>query len=194
MGKRRLGELVDIQVGHAFRTGLEPDPRAPTGVIQMKDLGDDEVVALPTLDRISLDAPESRRVLRGDVVLRSRGDRTTGAIVADDPGTAIVAAPLLRLRVRDESLLPEYLCWAVNQPAAQVHLSRRIEGSDVKMLRAEVVEGLQVDVPSLDRQRRIVELARLSRREQQLCTLVHSERGRLLADVMTRYAEESEAQ
>ena len=193
MGKLSLGELVDIQVGYAFRAGLEPDRNAPTGVVQMKDLVGDGLVDLSSLDRVWLDAPAARRLVEKDVVLRSRGDRTTAVILAADPGVAILAAPLLRLRVRDDRLLPEFLHWAVNQSGAQAHLTRRNEGSSVKMLRREAVEELQIDLPPLERQSTIVELARLAQRDLQLCTRIHSARGRLLADVMTRYAEESEA-
>ena len=54
MGLISLNKLVDIQMGHSFRAGLEPDPASAVGVIQMKDLGNDHLVDLTSLVRPAL--------------------------------------------------------------------------------------------------------------------------------------------
>lgn len=193
MGTLPLRGLVDIQIGYGFRAGVTPDAAGRTGVIQMKDLGDDHIVDLPGMTRVSMDVPARRQVEQGDVVLRSRGDRSTGAIVAANPGPALVAAPLLRLRVVDDRLLPAYLNWYLNQPTAQAHLAKHAEGSFVKMISKQVLEDLEVEVPPLDWQESIVALAALSERERTLCFDITTARGRLQTDVMMRYAKGSEA-
>jgi len=193
MGTFPLRGLVDIQIGYGFRAGVTAEAAGRTGVIQMKDLGDDHIVDLPGMARVSMDVPAGRQVEQGDVVLRSRGDRSTGAIVAADPGPALVAAPLLRLRVVDERLLPGYLNWYLNQPSAQTHFARHAEGSSVKMISKQVLKDLEIEVPSLDRQESIVALAALSERERVLCSGIHTARGNMLADIMMMYARGSEA-
>jgi len=193
MGTLPLRGLVDIQIGYGFRAGVEPDPAGLVGVIQMKDLGDDQIVDLTSLVRVSMDVPAGRQVREGDIILRSRGDRSTCAIVAGDPGPALVAAPLLRLRVVDDRLLPAYLNWYINQPSAQTHFARHAEGSFVKMISKQVLEELEVEIPPLEPQHRIVELARLSQRERTLCSDIHIARGHLLTDIMMRHAKGSEA-
>lgn len=194
MGKLPLQGLVDIQVGYAFRSAIEQDPAGLVGVIQMKDLGDDHIVDLAGMVHVSMAVPVSRRAREGDIILRSRGDRSTCAIVVGDPGCALVAAPLLRLRVTDDRLLSAYVNWFINQPAAQEHFARHAEGSRVKMINKRVLEDLEIEVPSRERQPSIVELAGLWERERLLCSEIHATRGRLLTNVMTKYAEESEAQ
>ena len=187
-----LRGLVDIQIGYGFRAGVEPDALGQTGVIQMKDLGDDSVVALSAMTHVSMGVPTGRQVREGDVILRSRGDRATSAIVVGDPGPALVAAPLLRLRVADHRLLPAYINWYINQPSAQAHFAKHAEGSFVKMISRRVLEDLEVEVPPLDRQESIVALAALSERERALCSDIHAARGYLLADIMMTYAKGSE--
>ncbi|MEI6727641.1 MAG: restriction endonuclease subunit S [Actinomycetes bacterium] len=192
MGTLPLRGLVDIQIGYGFRAGVEPDPAGLVGVIQMKDLGDDHIVDLASLVRVSMDVPAGRQVHEGDIILRSRGDRSTCAIVVGDPGPALVAAPLLRLRVVDDRLLSAYLNWYINQPSAQAHFARHAEGSLVKMISTQVLEDLEVEVPPLDRQEGIVALAALSQRERRLCSDIHAARGYLLTDIMMKYAKGSE--
>lgn len=192
MGIHALRKLVDIQMGHSFRAGLEPDAAGAVGVIQMKDLGDDGLVALASLVRVSMSVRPGEQVREGDIVFRSRGDRSTCAIVAGDPGFAVVAAPLLRLGVTDPRLLPAYLNWFINQPSAQEYFSKHAEGSNVKMISKSILEDLDVEVPSIDRQRSIIELAGLSARQRILNGDIDSLRSRLLSDVMMNYVKGSE--
>jgi hypothetical protein len=192
MGSISLRNLVDIQMGHSFRAGLEPNPAGAVGVIQMKDLGDDHLVELTSLAHVTMDIRLGRQVREGDIIFRSRGDRSTCAIVAGEPGCAVVAAPLLRLRVTDSRLLPAYLNWFINQPPAQEHFARHAEGSNVKMISKSVLEDLDVEVPSIERQRSIVELAGLSARQRILNGDIESLRSRLLSGVMMNYAKGSE--
>jgi len=194
MGTLVLQELVEIQMGYGFRAGVEPDAAGLVGVIQMKDLGDDQIVDLASIARVSMDVPAGRRVREGDIILRTRGERSTCAIVVGDPGFAVVAAPLLRLRVTDGRVLPAYLNWYVNQPLAQAHFAKHAEGSYVKMISKRVLEDLEVDVPSMERQRTVIELAALSGRQQMLNADLWSLRSRLLSDVMMNYAKGSEGQ
>lgn len=188
MGSVLLQELVDIQMGHSFRAGLEPDPSGAVAVIQMKDLGEDTLVGLTSLDRVAMDIRPSQQVLEGDIIIRSRGDRSTCAMVGADPGNAVVAAPLLRLRVTDGRVLPSYLNWYINQPLAQAHLAKHAEGSYVKMISKTALESLEVDMPPLERQRDIVELADLSARQRILSDGIENLRSRLLSDIMMTYA------
>ena len=192
MGILALRKLVDIQMGHSFRAGLEPDPVGAVGIIQMKDLGDDDLVDLASLVRVAMDVRPGGQVREGDIIFRSRGARFTCAIVAGDPGCAVVAAPLLRLRVTDPRLLPAYLSWFINHPPAQEHFARHAEGSNVKMISRSVLEDLDVEVPSIERQRNIVELASLSARQRMLSADIDGLRSRLLSDVLMNYAKGSE--
>ena len=192
MGTLPLRGLVDIQIGYGFRAGVEPDPTGLVGVIQMKDLGDDHTVDLASLSRVSMDVPTGRQLRTGDIIFRSRGDRSTCAIVAGDPGRALVAAPLLRLRVTDARVLPAYLSWLINQSPAQEHFASHAEGSNVKMISRRVLEDLDIEVPPIGRQRDIIELAGLSARQRILNGDIESLRSRLLSDVMMNYAKGSE--
>lgn len=184
-----LRELADVQPGYTFRSGVVDDPTGTTTVIQMKDLGDDNLVRLSSLARVAAEVPEVYGARKDDVLLRSRGDKVTSAIVAQDPPGTVVAAPLLRIRVTTDAVLPEYLNWFINQPPAQAHLARHNEGSYVKMLRRQAVCELEVDVPPLDRQEAIARLAGLSARERMLNAEIGGLRDRMLADIMLAYAQ-----
>ena len=181
-----------VRTGYSFRAALDSDPAASVGVIQMKDLGDAGEVDLASLARVSVDVRPESRVRQRDIVVRSRGDRATCALVAGDPGCAIVAAPLLLVRVVDQRVLPAYLSWYINQAPTQAHLAKRSEGSNVKMITKRTLLDLEIAVPELDRQRDIVALASLWARHRGLESELERLRSAQLSRVMMRYAEGSE--
>ena len=192
MSPTALHEIADVQMGYSFRFGVEPAAHGPVGVIQMKDLGDDGSVALDSLTRVAMDVAPTHQVLAGDIILRSRGDRASSAIVADDPGRTLVAAPLLRIRVTDERVQPEYLNWYINQPPAQAHLAKHAEGSRVKMISKGALDELEVDLPPLERQAAIVGLAMLAGRAKTVESSLEKLRARLASEVMLHYARGGE--
>lgn len=189
MGRWLLREVASVQTGYSFRAALDVRPDAAVAAIQMRDLGSDLQVNLASLDRVDVAPNASHWVRSGDIVVRSRGDSTASAIVAEDPGWAVVAAPLLRVRVSSNRLLPEYLNWYLNQPKTRAALARSAEGSNVKMISLPSLEALEVEVPPLERQTALVELASLLARSRELEQHLNSRREHYLTAVMMQYAE-----
>ena len=178
-------------MGYSFRSRLETSEDGEIAVIQMKDLQDDNTVGCNNLVKIDLnDIKEHHIAQKGDLVFRSRGLLTTSAILNEDPGKAVVAAPLLRIRViKPEKILPEYLNWYISQREAQIFLTSRAKGTVQKMISKQAIEDLEVDLPSLEKQKKIVELAMLAAREQSLLQMLADKRTQYLSAILMRVAQ-----
>jgi restriction endonuclease S subunit len=191
MSRSPLKGLANVQMGYSFRTGVQHNRDGSVRVIQMRDLNGDRVADIGLLGCTDMDVPEAQQVHKGDIIFRSRGDTATAAILDADPGVAVVAAPLLRVRIADDRVLPAYLTWYLNQPPAQAYLAKNSEGSNVKMISKRALEELEVTVPAIARQERIVALALLTSREKELAGEITARRDRFLSEVMVNYAEGS---
>lgn len=166
--KAKLKDIAAIQVGYSFRGRLESAASGGVAVIQMKDLSGD-IVDCGSLLRSEMGRPAKHHLAKvGDLIFRSRGVTNTCAILLDDPGEAVVSAPLFRIRVTDRRVLPEYLNWYINQPPAQAFLATHVKGTAQKMISKDAVEDLEVFVPPLERQRTILAVAALAEQEQSL--------------------------
>lgn len=185
-----LKSLASVQMGYSFRTGVQHDRAGSVRVIQMRDLVGDRVADVAQLGCTDMHVPEAQQVRKGDIVFRSRGDTATAAIVDADPGVALVAAPLLRIRIVDGRVLPAYLTWYLNQPPAQAYLAKNAEGSNVKMISKRALEELEVVVPPIAHQERIVALAVLASHDRQLTQEIAARRDSLLCEVMMNHAQE----
>jgi len=187
----KLNQLATVQMGYSFRSRLETTEHGRVAVIQMKDLLDDNTVSCDDLVRIDMESVKEHHLAQeGDLVFRSRGHVNTAAVLLEDPGKAVVAAPLLRIRVTNpDMVLPEYLSWFISQRDAQIFLTSRAKGTVQKMISKHAVEELEVILPSLAKQRSIVELASLSTREQFLFEALAIKREQYISAVLMKIAK-----
>ena len=189
--KMKIKKLATVQMGYSFRSRLEASEGGGVAVIQMKDLLDDNTVGCDGLVRINMEAIKDHHIAqRGDLVFRSRGSLTTAAVLLEDPGKAVVAAPLLRIRVtKPDKILPEYLNWYISQRDAQIFLTSRAKGTVQKMISKQAIEDLEVALPTLEKQKNIVELATLSDREQTLLHTLADKREQYISTVLMQFAK-----
>lgn len=188
--KTKLKEIASIQVGYSFRVRLDFLDRGGVAVVQMKDLTEENFVDCTNLTRVNIKNVKKHHLLRaGDLIFRSRGQVTTAAILTEDVGTAVVASPLLRIRVDERVVSPEYLTWYISQPSSQAFLASRAKGTSQKVVGKQALESLEVIVPPLERQRTIVELAGLAVREQNLIKRIAERRKYYISQKLTKLAE-----
>lgn len=188
--KMKVKELAIVQMGYSFRSSLDVSEGDGVAVIQMKDLLDDNTVSCDGLVRASMESMKDHHLAqKGDLVFRSRGNAATAAILLEDPGKAVVAAPLLRIRVtKSDKVLPEYLNWYIRQRDAQIFLTSRAKVSVQKMICKQAIEELEVALPSLEKQKNIVELATLSAREQTLLRTLADKREQYILKILMQFA------
>ncbi len=187
--KLRLKNIASVQMGYSFRTRLE-QAGGQTAVIQMKDLTDDNRVDCEQLVRVEMEGLKKHHLVQtGDLIFRSRGLVTTAAILTEDPGVAVVAAPLFRIRVAHEAVSPQYLHWFINQPPAQKFLTSHSRGTAQQMIGMAALEDLEIALPPIARQRAIVELAGLAEQEQKLIRDIAGKRRQYLSTMLLQSTE-----
>jgi restriction endonuclease S subunit len=165
----KLKEIALVQMGYSFRARLEPIEKGNIAVIQMKDLTTENRVNISNLTRIYLGEMKPRHLVKNkDIIFRSRGLDTTAAILDNDIEAAIVAAPLLKIRVKSSQVLPEYLNWLINQNSSQAYFAKCRGGTIQTMISKQVLDNLEVIIPTWEKQWSIMRLAKLANKEQQL--------------------------
>ena len=168
--KVHLKDLAEIQSGYPFRGAVVAGPpQSGVAVIQMRDLGEDLV---PDLQKVVWNATISAKPIHllkvGDVLFRGRGNAPAGYCLRELPALCIAAAPLLRLRLRSNVLLPEFLAWYLRQKSAQAFFEGNAQGSATRMVGIDVLENLPIPIVPLEKQQKIVALVGLLERERQL--------------------------
>ncbi len=180
-GSRRLSDIASIRAGYQFRGKVEPDPDGNVAVVQIKDIEDRRRLNTSSLARVAFDRPVEQYIVgRGDVLFLSRGHRQFATAIDADLRDTIAAGYFYILRTNNGSVRPDFLAWYLNQQPMQDKFKQVAKGSHMPFVSMAEFQELQIPVPSLDVQARIVALAELAEREQGLLAELASRRAELV--------------
>jgi len=187
----RLEELSDIHSGYTARRRLDPIPEGGVPALQLRDVGTNGEAPGPDFQRYDLGKLSDRYFVHGgEVVFRSRGEPNTATAIRDPlPEPVVVIVPLVIVRPDRDRILPEYLAWAINQPDAQRRLGAEAQGTSLRMIPMAVLENLEISVPDLPTQKRIVQLNALARQEGQLLRQFAARREELVSAILGEAAK-----
>ena len=182
----RLSDICTVQIGYTARHRIRRAQQDGVLTVQLRDVPPSGSVDPAGLTRLQVEAvPERYLVGSGDILFRSRSESNTACALDDrfqEPALAIL--PLFILRPNRDVVLPEFVAWAINQPRAQRHFDRFARGTNMRMIPRAVLTDLEVTVPGLDVQRRVVVLDGLARRERTLSIRAAEERRRLYTRIL----------
>lgn len=185
----KLSEVCTVLSGLSPRGGLTPSEWGLLA-IQMGDISPDGSIDRSTVLRISDRGVSSRHLIGpGDVLFRSRGIHTYASVVDDQiDEPAVAVTPLFIIRPLSNTVDPRYLAWFLNQPAAQRHFTQGATGTSLRMIKKPVLDEVPLDLPSLDTQALIAEVAGLANREKTLVTRLSDRRLELITSKLVDFA------
>jgi hypothetical protein len=188
---KRLTQLCAVQTGYTARGRLQPAEQGGVLALQLRDISPRNSIAWDRLTRIRLDDVAERYFVRsGDVVFRSRGERSTAAAIDGSiPEPALAVLPLMILRPDPQLLSGDYLAWAINQPPAQRQLGGEAQGTSLRMVSRSSLENLAIPVPDLLTQQRILQIAALAQRERELTQQLTSKHHELIDRLLIERAQ-----
>ena len=163
-----LSAHAEISAGHPFRSRIPATPGSGVVVVQMKDTSYQGVDWAHVAETSPVTA--SPAWLRdGDILLAARGNQNYAVLVADAPKKALAGPHWYVIRPKDNKLLPAFLAWQLNSKPVQERLRLEAAGTHTRNLRRESLTRLEIAVPPLEEQQRIVAFAEAARRERELC-------------------------
>ncbi len=181
----KLQTLADIHSGYLFRGAVEHTSSGEWGVIQIKDLVEHGHLSKSALTSAHLDTDPSDKYLlhEGDILLRTRSNQSFPAVLIKEsfPKKTVAAAQFFYVRVSDKRLLPAYLSWHLNQPVSQQYLLSKAKGTALKAIGIQAVKDLPIPVPSIETQKRIIQLNELLKNHEAYTSALHMRLGEMVS-------------
>lgn len=175
--KARLSEIVEIKSGYLFKSRIINDPCGQVRVIQLKDIDDNGAIYMNKLLTVSDKEVKGADFLRkGDIIFKSKSARYTAAVFNDDSNNAIITVHFFLLRLKTDQILPAYLAWYINQKPAQRYFKTKAGGTRIPIVTKKILEELEVSIPSLPTQEKIVAVNNLFIKEKKLLTELKEKR------------------
>jgi type I restriction enzyme S subunit len=153
---KELAAVSTINYGYTESASSEPvGPR----FLRITDIQDDGVnwVGVPYCRVESADLPKYR-LATGDIVFARTGATTGKSFLVNDPPEAVFASYLIRLRLLDKNLLPEFVSLFFQTDGYWKSIKDGSAGSAQGGFNATKLGALSIPIPPLPEQQRIVSI------------------------------------
>ncbi|MEQ1248147.1 restriction endonuclease subunit S [Acinetobacter soli] len=174
----KLSDLAEIRTGFTFREKIEEIDSGNAHLAQIKDVRSIRDVTqsqrlyVNELPQIHWDGKTNSLIDTECVLLPCRGEYYKASYFVGRQNPAelplIVSSQFLILFANKQKLLPEYLCWYLNQPIAQYELRQESQGSNISMLTVASAGQFKIPIPTLEIQQQIIQLNNIWEEEQVL--------------------------
>jgi len=187
----KLKMIAKIQSGYINRGKIDPRDDGNCLLLQAKDVDADHrsyradalVRFLPRL------SGKDWFLKPGDILFMARGGRNFSVLIDKLPDHVLAAACFFIVRIANAEILPEYLCWYLNQSPVEEYL-KRFSGRGVHMpvVKRSVLESIDVSLPPIKTQKQVSEMTMLLQREQDLYKKLAEKRKNLMTEICLRAA------
>lgn len=158
MLKISIGQLAAINLGYFFPHKAVCSSDAPHAVVFMSDVSDLAVLMeRPFTYQLPVPAKKSHFILQDDVLLQVKV-RPHVIYVGANLEKTIASSNFAVIRCNPSIVLGRYLAWYLTQPPAQQFFESQLQGQQVRTLSLKAIAELEVVVPSLEKQRQVIEL------------------------------------
>lgn len=178
-----LQQLGDLHSGYQYRsrTTLEQGQGKAYGFLQLRDIEAGDRINWDKLDQINFeDNPQSYILKHRDVLFPLKGGKLKAILVEQPPMQVIAAGHWAIITPKSELIDSEYLVWYLNHPHTVQQMEKLLRGSNIQFISMGDLRNFSIHVPSLERQKQIVTVARLRQRERDLVTQLELVRDQLI--------------
>lgn len=186
---KTLSSIADIRVGHTFRSKIQHHADGDVPVLQIKDLKNRDSIDPTQLPRLHRqDYKNASTTQAGDVILPARGEHNI-ALALDTDQPIIVSSQLYILHLKSHELMPEFLAWTLNQKTAQHYFKTHRSGTSIPMLSKQSLGELDISLPPLHTQQKIISIQALWLQEKQLNQQLLNNREIMLTGIFQQLLE-----
>ncbi len=184
-----LRDVAQLSVGYPFRNTCVPGESGMLACF-LRDIDDSGELNLQNLKRVEYANPNDSHIAKeGNIVFRSRGTPFMASVVPEIAEDLLVVAPMIRIRVNREMILPEYLVWYINSAYGAAYFKEFATGSGIPLVSKGVLEQMPIKLPSLNAQQAIADLVKLGRKEHEILAEIVRQKNLILETEISKYLE-----
>lgn len=157
INNQKLKNIAEIISGYSFRVSVFDYPLGDTIFLQSKNLLKNMTLDLNIDLRLDFKNVKTKAFTkRNDILLGSKGNPTVGYVDTNDK--ILVSSSIYIIRVNDQAVLPKYLAIYLDSTKGHNELSKITLGGYIKGISKTNLEELQIPIPSMDIQKKMVSL------------------------------------
>ena len=164
--KRTLKDISQLSSGIYTKPDLDGD----VYYVQAKHFNSDGEFDFSVKPDLRLEGKiEKHLLIKGDVLLAVKGNNNFAVQYKGAIEKAVASSTFIVIRLKDQSIvLPEFLNWYLNHPQTQLFFKDKSKGSAIASISINSIEGLELYIPTVEKQHIILNLTNLRKREKKI--------------------------
>ena len=161
--KAKIQDIATIQ------TGLFAKPLANGEVVYLQSKHFDDqgnLLAILHPDLLLEDISEKHILCADDVLFAAKGTKNFATVFENHNEPSVASTSFFVIRPTDKKLLPQYLAWVLNSHSTQILLKGQAIGTSIPSISKQVLENLEITVPSIETQKAILQITKLRNKEK----------------------------
>jgi len=154
-----------------IQTGLFAKPAGIGNVVYLQSKHFDENGQLHAVlhpDLVAEGISDKHLLKDGDVLFAAKGTKNFAAVFENHNEASVASTSFFVLRPTDHNVLPQYLAWFLNRNSTQSLLKGQAIGTSMPSISKQVLENLEIEVPSIETQKVILKITKLRNEEKAL--------------------------
>ncbi len=163
--KTLIKDITNIQ------TGLFAKPAGIGELVYLQSKHFDEYGQLHSVLHPDLPAEgisEKHLLKDGDVLFAAKGTKNFAAVFENHNEPSVASTSFFVIRPTDNKVLPQFLAWFLNNHSTQTLLKGQAIGTSIPSISKQVLENLEITIPSIETQLAILQITQLRNREKSL--------------------------
>ena len=164
-----------------IQTGLFTKPSGIGELVYLQSKHFDEygqLLAVLPPDLLADGIAEKHLLKAGDVLFAAKGTKNFATVFENHNGPSVASTSFFVIRPTDKKLLPQYLAWVLNSHTTQILLKGQAIGTSIPSISKQVLENLEIALPSLETQKAILQITKLRNKEKSLKQKIETLRER----------------
>ena len=176
---------MELTIGRiaSIRTGIfaKPDRAGECVYLQAKHFDDNGVLSSSLYPDLEINKQRAKHLLKsGDILFAAKGTKNFAALFGPDNPPSVASTMFFVLSNFDSVLLPEYLVWVLNEPSTLNVLKHSAQGTSIVSISIDVLSDLEINVPPKAKQKLILEVSGMARKENELRSKIAELRQKLI--------------
>lgn len=168
----QLGDIAQIKTGLVLsrkKADIEYNAKARYKLLSLKNVSEEGIIIDKSFDEfISKDTLEGHYFTReGDILIRL-SEPYTAVYISSEHSGLLIPSYFAIIKVRDNSILPQYLAWYLNTNYVKFELERSQFGTRIPSTNQNAIKNIPIEVTPIAKQKLLVELYQLHQREKLL--------------------------
>ncbi|HAJ98786.1 MAG TPA: restriction endonuclease subunit S [Bacteroidales bacterium] len=154
-----------------IQTGLFAKPTGFGELVYLQSKHFDEYGQLHSVLHSDLGAKgitEKHLLKDGDVLFAAKGTKNFAAVFENHNEPSVASTSFFVIRPTNNKVLPQYLAWFLNNQTTLTLLKGQAIGTSIPSISKQVLENLEITIPSIETQKAILHITKLRNKEKTL--------------------------